>query len=307
VKSTHTRVPLSVAGTLALSVLAASCGGSSKSADTTSPPPVTVATTIAATTETTVASTTETTVAPATCTQLAPLTGLCATDPASATRPALVVKIDNQREALPQTGLNEADIVYEELVEGISRFAVVFQSQTAAAVGDSAPVGPIRSARTSDIDIVAALGKPLFAWSGGNNIVMSAVRSARVNDVGFSFKSREGGYYRDKGRKAPHNLYANTKSLFLLAKPDQAPPAPLFAYRAAGEQPGPAARDVSGLTLKFSRLRLPPGFGPRPSRQMRRSHRLTPPVTNSSPPTWWCSSPRTEPARPIPSLPRRAA
>jgi hypothetical protein len=233
-------------------VLAAACGGggSDDAADTSVP----VVTTTASTATTAPVETPTTVAAPA-CTSLAPLTGLCATDPASATRPALVVKIDNQRPALPQTGLNEADVVYEELVEGISRFAAVFQSQTAAAVGDSAPVGPIRSARTSDIDIIAALGKPLFAWSGGNSVVTSAVRNARVNDVGFSFKSREGGYYRDKGRAAPHNLYANSKSLFLQAKADQAPPAPLFSYRDAATQPPADARAVAGVTLKFSGLR----------------------------------------------------
>jgi hypothetical protein len=242
------------ASAVVMSVLAAACGGGGTDAADTSVEPVATATPTTSTATSTAPGATTTAAAP--CALVAPLTGLCATDPASATRPALVVKIDNQRPALPQTGLNEADVVYEELVEGISRFAAVFQSQTAAAVGDSAPVGPIRSARTSDIDIVAALGKPLFAWSGGNNVVMGAVRSARLNDVGFSFKSREGGYYRDKGRKPPHNLYANSKSLFLLAKPDQAPPAPLFAYRDANEQPGADARPVTGVTVKFSGLRV---------------------------------------------------
>jgi Protein of unknown function (DUF3048) N-terminal domain/Protein of unknown function (DUF3048) C-terminal domain len=240
---------------VALSLMTAACGGGGGNSAATTVPPVTSAAPTTAPAPTTLAGATESTPAPAACAQVAPLTGLCAVDPAAATRPALVVKIDNHRDAIPQTGLNEADVVYEELVEGISRFAAVFQSQTAAAVGDAAPVGPIRSARTSDIDIVAALGKPLFAWSGGNSIVMGAVRSASVNDVGFSFKSREGGYYRDKGRKAPHNLYANSKSLFLLAKPDQAPPSPLFSYRAATDPLPTQARAVTGVNLKFSGLR----------------------------------------------------
>ena len=78
---------------------------------------------------------TTTTVAPV----LAPLTGL-PSDEASAARPALVVKIDNYpTEARPQSGLNQADVVFEELVEGITRFAAVFQSENAD------PVGPIRS------------------------------------------------------------------------------------------------------------------------------------------------------------------
>ena len=50
------------------------------------------------------------------------------TDPTTQNRPALVVKIDNHAEARPQTGLNQADVVYEEEVEGITRFFAVFQS-----------------------------------------------------------------------------------------------------------------------------------------------------------------------------------
>ena len=88
-------------------------------------------------------------------------------------RPALVVKIDNHPEARPQTGLNQADVVFEEQVEGITRFFAVFQS------GDSNPVGPIRSARTTDVNIVAMLAKPLFAWSGGNPTVTAQIRRRR--------------------------------------------------------------------------------------------------------------------------------
>jgi hypothetical protein len=239
------------ASVLGVALLAASCGGGSSATPTTV---TTVATTEA---PTTVADTTTipvTSVAPTTaapCTTFAPLTGLCQSDPAAVNRPALVVKIDNHVDALPQTGLNEADVVYEELVEGISRFAAVFQSRTSAAVGDSAPVGPIRSARSSDVDIVAALGRPLFAWSGGNPTVTGEIRGSNVVDVGYSFRSVEGGYYRDNGRQAPHNLFANTKSLFNLRQLTQGPPAPLFAYRAEGVEPVAPARDIGGVNLTF--------------------------------------------------------
>ncbi|HEY1279471.1 MAG TPA: DUF3048 domain-containing protein, partial [Acidimicrobiales bacterium] len=149
------RTPLvTLAGVAAL--VAAACSGGSKAAE-----PTTTATTPAPTT-TTSTSTTSTTVAATTTT--APvaryaLTGLPVDDPATQNRPALVVKIDNHPEARPQTGLNQADVVYEEMVEGITRFFAVFQS------ADSTPVGPIRSARTTDVNIVAGLSKPLFAWS----------------------------------------------------------------------------------------------------------------------------------------------
>ncbi|MTA70106.1 MAG: DUF3048 domain-containing protein, partial [Actinobacteria bacterium] len=70
-----------------------------------------------------------------------PLTGLPAADGVLSMRPALVVKVDNHPGARPQSGLNQADIVFEENVEALTRFALVFHSQ------GSDPVGPIRSGR----------------------------------------------------------------------------------------------------------------------------------------------------------------
>ena len=73
-------------------------------------------------------------------------------------RPALVVKIDNVECAhRTQQGLNNADIVFEEIVEGrLTRFAAVFHSQ------ESNPVGPIRSGRSQDVDLLGAFQRPLM-------------------------------------------------------------------------------------------------------------------------------------------------
>jgi len=91
---------------------------------------------------------------------LFPLTGL-PTGSGPATRPALSVKIDNIADALPQSGINQADIVYEELVEGgLTRLFVTYQSH------DAAVVGPIRSARPVDADLLDQLGGGIFAYSG---------------------------------------------------------------------------------------------------------------------------------------------
>ena len=89
------------------------------------------------------------------------LTGLPGTVP---DRPAAVVKIDNGGPARPQTGLNAADIVVEEEVEGgITRFAAVFHSTPSV-------VGPVRSGRTTDIGIINGLGSPLLLYSGANQV-----------------------------------------------------------------------------------------------------------------------------------------
>jgi len=161
-----------------------------------------------------------------------PLTGLPSANAATLGRPALVVKINNHPLARPQIGLNQADVVFEEEVEGITRFAAVFQST------DSTPVGPVRSARTSDVDIVAQLSHPLFAWSGGNAGVQRAISRADLTDVGASAHYEPGGFFRDNrghpGIAVEHTLFADTVKLFAEAPAGQGAPAPLFTYRAAG-------------------------------------------------------------------------
>jgi hypothetical protein len=233
-----------VAAAAALATLASACGGSDDgtTAETTTPTTVGVVTTAPAPTTSTVAATT-TTAAPL---PTAPLTGLPSTDPSTLGRPALVVKIDNHPDAMPQAGLKDADVVYEELVEGISRFAVVFHDKAPY------PVGPIRSARTSDPDIVTALGTPLFAWSGGNAVVTSQVARANLVDVGHARSSVEGGYFRERSRRAPHNLYADGRALFNLARPDQGAVVPLFTFREEGEALPPSAKAVDGVKVVFS-------------------------------------------------------
>ena len=99
----------------------ASCSGSSDSTSTES------------SADSVAGDSTETTVAESTTTTIpivrAPLTGAQAPDEAVIGRPALVVKIDNHPKSRPQWGLNQADIVFEENVEQLTRFAAVFQSQ----------------------------------------------------------------------------------------------------------------------------------------------------------------------------------
>ncbi len=121
---------------------------------------------------------------------LAPLTGLPA-DPVSSGRPALVVKIDDvDPAARPQGGLEQADVVYEEKIEGPnSRFAVVFQSTGAA------QVGPVRSGRTTDLAIVGPLNRPLYAFSGANATFLGwlegdALAEAYASADLFCFPSR---------------------------------------------------------------------------------------------------------------------
>ncbi|MEA3217994.1 MAG: hypothetical protein QOJ19_4150 [Acidimicrobiia bacterium] len=181
------------------------------------------------------ASTAPTTTAPTTTTTapvLAPLTGLPVPATTDLSRPALGVKIDNHGDAQPQVGLDVADVVYEERVEGITRFLAVFWSQ------DAEGVGPIRSARTSDINLLGSLGQPLLAWSGGNDGVRAAVADSDVVDVGVDAQSSL--YYREPSRYAPHNLMSDTAQLVSSAAGRGSPPQAPFAINPSGPVPAGA-------------------------------------------------------------------
>jgi hypothetical protein len=134
-------------------------------------------------------------------------------------RPALIVKIDNGVNSHPQTGLNQADIVYEEIVEGVTRFAAVFNSM------DSNPVGNIRSGRTQDVMLFASFNDPIFAYSGGNETVNAALAA-----TGWTLLTQGNGMFRVDGRGgAPYNLYGNTADFFAQAG-DAGLAVPQFRY-----------------------------------------------------------------------------
>ncbi len=158
-------------------------------------------------------------------------------------RAAIVVKIDNDDlNARPQAGLSLADVVYEEKVEGAyTRFAAVFQGS------DANPVGPVRSARTTDVGIVGALNFPLFAYSGANTGVLAVIAEAPQRDVGAGVMS--GAYFRGYDHPVPHNLYTNTSTLWRAVGSNT--PLPLWGFRGPRDALGPNARRTSGTSMQF--------------------------------------------------------
>ncbi len=169
----------------------------------------------------------------------APLTGLKAK---GLDRRALIVKIDNVRPARPQTAINQADIVYEELVEaGVTRLAAVFHSKRPSLIG------PVRSARSTDIGIAVSFRKPVFAFSGANSIVEKLVARARLVDRG---NETFGGYFRLRGRSAPNNLYTTASRMLASAKKGKPPPAQ-FEYRSNKASPGPDVPTARTIQLRF--------------------------------------------------------
>ncbi len=130
--------------------------------------------------------------------------------PGGAAKPVLVVKFDNTPNAQPHTGLKSADIVYVEEVEfGLTRIAAVFSST------QPRTVGPIRSARISDVDLLAQFGRPAFAYSGAQHKMRPVLANASIYDV--SGDKGPAGYYRDPRRKAPYNFFGTPSRLLARA------------------------------------------------------------------------------------------
>lgn len=208
-----------ITSVVALVLLLAACSGSS--ADTT------------LTTETTEASTTTTeattTTTPETTTTVddrprSPLNGLPVDDPELLDRRAIAVKMDNHWNARPQSGVLEADAVFEIRVEGgLTRFMPVFHT------GDTETLGPIRSGRPSDASLVRPLGATLVV-SGGQPWVIAGINSLGVPLLGDTRPAM----FRVGFRSAPHNLYASTIALREEADSrgysDDAPPTSLWEF-----------------------------------------------------------------------------
>lgn len=175
---------------------------------------------------------------------VAPLTGLDGDFDGRLDRPALFVKIDNVEEARPQAGLGQADIVFEEQVEGdLTRLAAVFHST------DADEVGPVRSLRTTDIELVTLFGRPLVASSGGNDSVMAQIRDTDVVDIGHPVQGD--AYARADDRSAPHNLMSSTTDLYDVAPESPPPPTPLFSYLDDDEALPDDAAPVEGVSVRF--------------------------------------------------------
>ncbi|MEO8475644.1 MAG: DUF3048 domain-containing protein [Actinomycetota bacterium] len=178
-----------------------------------------------------------------------PLTGIVPTgDKPVPTRPVLAVKVENTPDSYPLAGLNEADIVYEEVVEGgITRFIAVYHCQGAPLVG------PVRSARTTDPKILLQFGaRPLLAFSGGAPKVVNIVRKAGV--IELTEDDPAPAFTRDDARVIPHNLFTGTQKLWAAAaKAHKAAtaPEPVFTYDEATPKP---SKKTASATIVFSSL-----------------------------------------------------
>ena len=257
---------LSGLAVLGLALLAVGCGGGEQAAPaptlgtlapattaevvTTDTEPVAVTDTSAGGDAATVDASTTTTIGLATTTTIPgwagpvhPLTGLPAVD-GTVDRPALVVKIgNNDSRSLPQLGLEDADVVYEVHIEnGVTRFLAVFQSEVPALVG------PVRSARSSDIDLIGNLNRPSFAYWGSNEGVGAEVEQAIDLGTFVALTTTGQGQYlfsRDAGRgEAPYNGFFDAGAAALVAAGSA--PDPIFTFGG----PSASAVPVRGVRWK---------------------------------------------------------
>ncbi len=176
-----------------------------------------------------------------------PLTGVDAGS-TDLSRPVHAVKIDNAPKARPQVGMPQADVVYEELVEGgLTRFLVVLHCQSAPRLG------PIRSARLVDPDLLIPYAPVLFGYSGAAPPVLTKVRST-PGVINLVHGGNGPAYQRSGARPAPHNLY--TSSDALLARPAaqgvKGPPSTGFNFD-PGLLAGSPAPGGNGVDLTYSR------------------------------------------------------
>ena len=136
-----------------------------------------------------------------------PLSGL----PGGAGKPVIMVKIDNVSRARPHTNISKADIVYVEQVEGgLTRIAALYNSSFPT------KVGPVRSARISDLEILEQFDKPGFAYSGANKALLKTIAKAPLVRLGPGLNGVK--YSRDKSRRIPHNLMLDLSATVKKAK-----------------------------------------------------------------------------------------
>lgn len=220
--------------TLAVLVLLAAC--STPAATTTQSTDTNTTTVPIISTTTTAPTTTSTTQVPL---PTSPVNGTPVEDELLLDRRVMAVKIDNAASARPQSGIDQASVVIELPVEGITRFIALFHHT------DASYLGPVRSGRPSDGKLLNPIDAT-FAISGGQDWVQQQIRAEDVHLIGETPPAM----FRISGRRAPHNLYSDTSLLREIADnrgyPNDPPPQ-MFSF---GELP-PAAQTADEVAMNF--------------------------------------------------------
>lgn len=172
--------------------------------------------------------------------ELSPLTGLPMVSPGS----PVTVAIDNNPSARPQTGLNEADIVYEIPAEGgITRFLALFHSRSPEVVG------PVRSSRPY-LALLAREWGAVFGHCGGDPELDRYINEWKVVDAN---EFRLGHlFWRDKTRSMPHNLYTSVENLRKVPSEELPPRLRGMSSRSGQRSPRQASQYASARATPWS-------------------------------------------------------
>jgi hypothetical protein len=170
-----------------------------------------------------------------------PLTGEPAPSGGVPRRPAMAVKIDNYPTARPQSGLDKADVVFEEPVEGgITRYVAVFHCN------DASLIGPVRSARNIDVGLLGQLGNPLLAHVGGIDPVLANIEASPIVNVDIGMSNSL--MIHPSGKVPPDADYTSTDLVYGTHPTMRMPPQPLFQYSSAT----PVGDPVSTVNIDYS-------------------------------------------------------
>jgi hypothetical protein len=125
----------------------------------------------------------------------------------------------------------------------VTRLVAVYHSE------DAEPIGPVRSARSSDVGLFSPLNRPFYAWSGANPSFAALIRSSNIVDVGADAVPQF--YFRDDARSAPSNLMiTSTADVMALPAENSAPPDPQFEYRGDDDEPSDL-QDVTHVRVTY--------------------------------------------------------
>ena len=120
--------------------------------------------------------------------------------------PAIMGKVDNAPAARPQNSLNQADVVFEEMVEGgMTRFLAIWQSQLPE------KFGPVRSVRPMDPDLAAPFGG-IINFSGGQKPFVTAMMATDVFVANETNQQGKHTFERVSDRSAPHNVMVHAQN-----------------------------------------------------------------------------------------------
>ncbi len=218
-----------------LALLVAACSPSESADSTTTSAP----TTSTSSTSTSTTSTTSTTIGES---AESLVNGLEVENANLLDRRVLAVKIDNHPNARPHSGIDEADMVIEMLVEGVTRFITIWHES------DSDYLGPNRSGRPTDAELLPGFNEPTFTISGAQGWVQNMITGNGVSLI----KELSEGTFRISGRSAPHNLYVDTFTLRETADereyPNEPPEGPIWEF---GPLPADAT-PASSVNIRFA-------------------------------------------------------